>query len=55
MWVQETNKKIKVLKTKKERSMVPTPSLRGHYPKSYAMNAYLQKDLENQMSKDKKG
>jgi hypothetical protein len=42
---KETNKKNKILKTKKERSMSSTTSLRGHQPKSYAMNAYLTKEL----------
>jgi hypothetical protein len=42
---KETNKKNEVSKNKKEISMSSTPSLRGHHPKSYAMNAYLTKGL----------
>jgi hypothetical protein len=34
--------------------MSSTPSLRGHHPKSYAMNAYLKKDLANENQKPKK-
>jgi hypothetical protein len=51
---KETNKKRKVLKTKKERSMSSTPSLRGHHPKSYAMNAYLMKGLSKSNVKSQK-
>jgi hypothetical protein len=45
MWGNGTRKKRKVLKTKKERSMSSTLSLRGHHSKSYAMNRYLTKGL----------
>jgi hypothetical protein len=42
---QRKKKKKKVKKPKRMRSMSSTPSLRGHHPKSYAMNAYLTKGL----------
>jgi hypothetical protein len=51
---KETNKKSKELKTKKEKSMNFKPSLRGHHPKSYAMNAYLTKGLSKSNIKSQK-
>jgi hypothetical protein len=42
---KKRTRKEKYLKPIKERSMSSTPSLRGHHPESYAMNAYLMNGL----------
>jgi hypothetical protein len=38
-------RKEKYKKPRKKRIVSSTPSIRGHHPKSYAMNAYLIKGL----------
>jgi hypothetical protein len=42
---KQERKKQSLKKQERKRSMSSTPLLRGHHPKSYAMNAYLTKGL----------